>query len=120
LAILVLLNNFLHDLGAAGWLFGAVLLWCILRKGSPAGPALIDILKTVLLLMRLSVGAIVIFGIIRAVAYKSYEWNATAGQSQVTLIIVKHVVFTGLFVLGLVYYIKANTFIKSIGDEEAE
>jgi hypothetical protein len=92
LATLILLNNFLHDFSAAGWLFGAVILWSILRKEVPVGDAgrtVIDVLKTVLRLMQLSVAGIVIFGLI-----------------------VKHVIFTGVFVLGLVYYLRARKLVK--------
>lgn len=118
MAILVLLNNFLHDLSAAGWLLSSVLLWLVLRKKPDAGQTVVDVLKAVLLLMRVSVAGIVVFGLIRAVAYKGYEWNADAGQSQLTLIIVKHVVFTGLFVVGLVCYIKANRLVKNAAHKE--
>jgi hypothetical protein len=33
--------------------------------------------------MRLSLGGIIVFGIIRALAYKTFEWNAAAGEGQV-------------------------------------
>ena len=122
MAVLVLLNNFLHDFSAAGWIVGAVLLWSILRKEIPdsdRGIAIVDILKTVLLLMRFSFAGIVIFGVLRAIAYKSYEWNAAAGQSQVTLLIVKHVILSLIFILGLVYYTKAKRFLRKACNEKA-
>jgi hypothetical protein len=112
----------LHDFSAAGWLVGTVLLFSILRKKIPIGDSgivIVDVLKTVLLLMKLSVVGIVIFGVLRAVAYKSYEWNAAAGRGQVTLLIVKHVILSLIFVLGLVYYIKARKFLKKACNEKA-
>jgi uncharacterized membrane protein len=123
MAILILLNNFLHDFSAAGWLFGSVLLWSILRNNVPdqgAGKQIADILKTILLLMKLSLGGIVLFGIIRAVAYSQYEWNVAAGDSQVTLLIVKHVILTAVFVLGVVYYTRAGKFIKRVCNDKNE
>lgn len=122
MAVLVLLNNLLHDFSAAGWLFGTVLLWSILRKtvqDHDSGIIIVDILKTVLLLMKFSFAGIVIFGLIRTIAYKSYEWNAAAGQSQVTLLIVKHVILSIIFIFGLVYYIKATRFIRKVCNEKA-
>lgn len=62
--------------------------------------------------MKLSFAGIIIFGLVRAFAYKQYEWNAAAGQSQVTLLIVKHIILTAVFAFGVVYYIKACKFIK--------
>lgn len=122
MAILVLLNNFLHDFSAAGWLFGTVLLWSILRKtnlNDDRTIQIVDILKTVLMLMRISFAGIVIFGVLRAIAYKSYEWNAAAGQSQVTLLIVKHVILSLIFIFGLIYYIKATRFVRKVCNEQA-
>jgi hypothetical protein len=62
---------------------------------------------------------IVLFGIMRALAYKSYEWNAAAGQSQVTLLIVKHIIFTLFFLPGVVFYIKARRLVRKGRIEEA-
>lgn len=116
MAVLVLLNNFLHDFSAAGWVFGSVLLWSTLRKkaaGDPPDRAIVPILRIVLLLMSLSFVGIVIFGIIRTIAYRTYEWNQAAGQSQITLLIVKHIIFTLVFAVGLVYYLRARRLVKA-------
>ena len=116
LALLILLNNFLHDFSAAGWLFGSILLWTILKKRSEFesntdfGNSMI---KTVLLLMNLSLAGIVVFGVVRAIAYKSFEWSVEAGNGQVTLLIVKHIVFTVIFVVGLIQYLKALKIVKN-------
>jgi uncharacterized membrane protein len=120
LAVLVLLNNFLHDFSAAGWLFGSVLLWSIMRKknaGDRPDRALVPVVRTVLLLMSLSFVGIVIFGIIRTIAYRTYEWNQAAGQSQVTLLIAKHIIFTLVFIVGLVYYLRARRFVRETRNE---
>ena len=122
MAILVLLNNFLHDFSAAGWLFGTVLLWLILRKrnhNSEANRIILEMLTMILFLMLLCFMGIVLFGVMRALAYKSYEWNAAAGQSQVTLLIVKHIIFTLFFLPGVVFYIKAKRLIRKGCIEEA-
>jgi uncharacterized membrane protein len=106
-----MLNNFLHDLGASGWLFGSLLLWSVLRKEIHVGAAhqvVADLLKTVMRFMRYSLAAIVVFGVVRALAYKEYEWNSVAGQDQVTLLIVKHIILVLIFVWGLVCYLRAR------------
>ena len=116
MALLILLNNFLHDFSAAGWLFGSILLWMILKKrlefesSTDFGNSMI---KTVLLLMNISLAGIVVFGVVRAIAYKSFEWSVEAGNGQVTLLIVKHIVFTVIFVIGLIQYIKALKIVKN-------
>ncbi len=115
-----MLNNFLHDLGAAGWLFGSLLLWSVLGKETHDGAAhqvVADLLKTIQRYMRYSLGALVVFGVIRALAYKEYEWNSAAGQGQVTLLIVKHIILVLVFVWGLVYYLRARNFSGKAMDE---
>ena len=123
LAILVLLNNFLHDFCAAGWVFGAVILWSVLPNKIPTGDTgtiAIKLLRTVLVLMHLSFIGIVLFGLLRALAYKTYEWNEAAGHGQVLLLIIKHVIFTLIFLAGLVYYIKASKLIRIAHNDETK
>jgi hypothetical protein len=79
---------------------------------------MVDVLKVVLLLMQLSFVGIVVFGTVRAIAYKSYEWNVAAGQSQVTLLIVKHIIFTLLFVPGVFFYIRAKRLVRKAPNEK--
>jgi len=85
-----------------------------------AGRSIVESLKTILFLMRLSLAGIVVFGIVRTLAYKTYEWNAAAGQNQITLLIIKHVILTGVFVVGLVYYIRARKIVRKAGNEKTE
>ena len=123
MAVLVLLNNFLHDFSAAGWLFGAVLLWSILRKNpqdAETSKIIIDILKIIRCLMMICLFGIIVFGLFRTAAYKTYEWSHAAGHSQVTLLIVKHVIFTIVFIIGLVLYIRAGKLIGKSGNEQSK
>lgn len=106
-ALLVLLNNFMHDFSAAGWLFGTVILWVIVKyhkKGDRPHPTVTAVTRAVRRLMLYCLGGIVVFGVIRLWAYKQYEWSAAAGDAQVTLLIVKHILLTAIFLLGIVYF----------------
>jgi hypothetical protein len=85
-----------------------------------AGRFIADSLKTVLFLMRLSLAGIVVFGIVRTLAYKTYEWNAAAGQSQITLLIIKHVILTGVFTVGLICYIRARKLVRKAVNEKTK
>jgi putative copper export protein len=116
LALLILLNNFLHDFSAAGWLFGSILLWTILKERlefESSTDFAKCMINTVLLLMNISVAGIVVFGVVRAIAYKSFEWSVEAGNGQVSLLIVKHILFTVIFVVGLIQYLKALKIVKN-------
>ena len=120
MAVLVMINNFLHDLGAAGWIIGSVVLWSVLRradaKTGQGYNVICDVLRTVLTLVRISFVAIVAFGIIRVFTYRNYEWNQAAGHDQVTLLIIKHIFFTVIFLLGLIYYVRACRFVRRTND----
>jgi hypothetical protein len=123
LAILVLLNNFLHDFSAAGWLFAATILYVLFRRvieESVVDDKVLETLKIILLLMNFSFVGIVVFGIIRTMAYKNYEWSQMAGQSQITLLIVKHTILTVAFAFGLVYYIKARRLVRKATNEQTQ
>lgn len=113
----------MHDFSAAGWIFGTVILWSMLRYPVPAGEAgliLIRTLKTNLFLMRLSLSGIVLFGVVRALAYKTYEWNEAAGDGQLVLLAVKHVLLTGVFLVGVTYYKRAKKTIRERLHEETK
>ena len=111
MAVLLLLNNFLHDFAAASWLVCGVILWRILNRPD-TGPSQRPTIRTLLALMHTGLAGIIGCGAIRAVAYRSFEWNPEAGQAQVTLLITKHVVLTVAFAWALVYYIRAKRFLR--------
>ena len=115
MANLILLNNFMHDFGAAGWLFGLVLLAVAWRKNlvRNADDAMREMLRTVLSLKRISCVAIFAFGLVRMLAYRQFEWNEAAGDAQVSVLIVKHIVFTIVFVWGLYYYVKTARSLRA-------
>jgi uncharacterized membrane protein len=123
LAVLVLLNNFFHDFSAAGWVFGSVVLWMFLRKTAGTNKAdeiTVSLVKIIMCLMRISFVGIVVFGVLRTVAYKSYEWSDAAGQGQILLLAIKHVIFTVIFLMGLIYYIKASRFVGKLPHEQSQ
>jgi hypothetical protein len=70
--------------------------------------------------MRISFVGIVVFGILRTVAYKSYEWSDAAGQGQILLLAIKHVIFTIIFIIGLMYYIKASRFVRKLPNDQSQ
>lgn len=120
MALIVLLNNFLHDFSAAGWIFSTLILWRILKKQSPGetmASAVVEAIKMVLFLMRASMAGIILFGVVRALAYKTYEWSEAAGDAQVTLLVIKHVLLAATVVAGIMIYMKGRRAIRDGHDE---
>jgi putative copper export protein len=120
MATLIMLNNFLHDFGAAGWIFGTVILWSALRDEEYEGDArrlFVRIVRSALLLMRLCLLGIVVCGTVRAIAYRQYEWSDAAGDGQVMVLVVKHILLTGVFAAGVFQYIKARGRARELSNE---
>jgi hypothetical protein len=118
-----MLNNFMHDFSAAGWLFATILLYVIQTKYSDqiaASKSFAGLANTLLSLTRFCLAGIIIFGIGRVLAYKKYEWNPIAGQGQVTLLIIKHVIFAIVFIAGSICYLKALGIIRKAKNEKEQ
>jgi hypothetical protein len=111
-AILVMLNNYLHDL-AVGILFANVLLTLILMRClREYGIAASDLSgKFIQLSSRITWGAlafIILGGIVRTLTYKDFEWAEAAGKGQVAALILKHIILVGCTVVGIVFQIRLS------------
>jgi len=115
-----MLNNLAHDFSAAAWIFSALYGWLMLRRTGSAGNT--EGHRVVLVLnqwvMRLSFIGVMLFGVVRYVFYRDYEWFEPAGSSQVTMLIVKHVIFAVVVVLGVLVYVSVGRFLKQTDTKE--
>ena len=121
--LLVLLNNFLHDFSAAGWIFSGLALnvltrYCGIDVDSRRG--VVPAARMLRRLMRLSLAGIVVFGVVRALTYKTYEWMDAAGPGQVWLLALKHVILIAIFLVGLRAYIKAGRYMGEVESEQQQ
>lgn len=107
--LLLVINNFLHDFSAAMLLCSAICIWLVRRNfhgdaSESASVAMRNVIIRMSQVFYLSLGFVVIGGAIRAWAYRTYEWITPLGQSQVTVLIVKHFLFA-VCVLFAVYIV---------------
>lgn len=117
LSILVMLNNFFHDL-AVGVLFANILLTLLLARLIKDYAAEHSDLPAnfVRLSARITWGAlvfIIIGGIIRTIAYRDFEWAEAAGKGQVAALIVKHVLLVGCTAVGIGLQIRMSRKYRS-------
>jgi len=99
-ALLVMMNNYFHDLAVA-FFFASSLMAHIVVRHWPGRPSP----KVGLLLERVAWGSlawVLLGGVVRVIFYKEYEWLPKAGTAQVPALMVKHVVLVGLTVWGVV------------------
>ena len=116
MVLAVMLNNFMHDFSAAGWLIAAVLMWRLLKRELPVDSdgrdAVLDMFRLLNRFMWWTLAGIVGFGVIRLLAYTRYEWNPQAGDAQVTMLIIKHIVLTAIFAWGVWIWIRGIKRMK--------
>ena len=106
--LLLVINNFFHDFSAAMLLCSAACIYMVRRNfhghTGAASDSARKVISRLTVIFYLSLGFVVIGGAIRAWAYQTYEWITPLGQSQITVLAVKHVLFA-ICVLTAVYIV---------------
>jgi len=100
LGVLVMLNNFFHDLSVALFtcaVVGRVALWrSALSARAEAGPVVLALDRLARRLTAWSLAAIVGFGAVRLAAFERYEWLPALGRDQIPALAAKHVLLVSL------------------------
>ena len=112
-AILVMLNNYFHDLSTAVFAVSALTAWFLYRSRAlqQAPDAVCPVAAAV---VKVSIVALVwtlVGGWVRGMTYHEYEWVEAAGRGQVPVLVFKHVILvalvaTGAFILYRVHKIR--------------
>ena len=105
-AIVVMLNNYFHDLAVAFLFASSLMAHLVLRHWPGPPPAALS--RT---LQRVAWGSltwVMLGGVVRAWYYKEYEWLPKAGTAQIPALMVKHVLLVGLTVWGLIGVVGLN------------
>lgn len=108
MAILIMLNNYFHDLSVAVF-FCTVILTRIFIKvfGEEMNQEKVkQFIRFSMYLSIISVILILLLGVPRAIFYREYEWLPAAGRGQVNALIVKHVILATLTLVGILLQIK--------------
>jgi hypothetical protein len=116
MALLVILNNYLHDLATAVFGVSAVAAYLLYRstamRDAPdaVGPIARGIVKV-------GIGALVwtlLAGGVRGWTYSEYEWVEAAGRDQVAVLVVKHVILVSLVSAGCVVLYKVRRLSRAV------
>ena len=113
-AVLVMLNNYFHDLAVA-FLFASTLLAHVVLRYWPGRPSR-DVAKVLTRIAWVSLAWVLLGGIVRVIFYKEYEWLPKAGTAQVPALMAKHVVLVVLTVWGLLGVVRLNRRLADAGD----
>ena len=114
-AVLILLNNYLHDLATAVLAVSAVAAWLLLRSSTAQrAPAVLRPVADGLVGVGLfALGWTLLGGVVRALAYREYEWMEAAGRNQVPALVVKPVILVAMVVLGLVMLYRVRRLVRT-------
>ena len=99
-ALVVMLNNYFHDLAVAFVFAASLMAHLVLRYWEGKPPP-----KLVQTLTRVAWGAlawVIVAGAIRSYFFREYEWFPKAGTAQQPVLMVKHVLLVALTIWGLV------------------
>lgn len=102
-AILVMMNNYFHDLAVAFLFASSLMAHLVLRHwpGSPSRALVLALRRTAWW----ALAWVLVGGAVRAWFYTQYEWLPAAGRAQVPALVVKHlllIAITGWGLLGVV------------------
>jgi hypothetical protein len=125
LGILIMLNNYFHDVATA--LLGAsgVTMWIVVKryekfKGPETLPYFMSLYRSITRLAKFSLYWILIGGVPRTIFYKDLEWANMAGKGQVPALIAKHIIAFIIVGTGAYFWIKLNRKIKGISSEDRQ
>jgi hypothetical protein len=121
MAVLVMLNNYLHDLATAAFAVSAVAAYLLRRSlamkraPTPLQPVVDGLVKVGVFSLVWTLAG----GVIRALAYRRYEWMEAAGRGQVAALMVKHVILVSMVALGVVvlYRVRQLGRVAECGEE---
>jgi hypothetical protein len=120
MAVLVMLNNYTHDLATAVFAVSALAAWLVLRSDAvkQAPRALRPLVQGLVKIGTISFVVTLLLGAVRSAAYRQYEWSEAVGRAQVPALMAKHVILVVLVVLGLwVLYRVRKESRDSLGEE---
>lgn len=119
LGILIMLNNYFHDVATALLAASGVTMWIVAKKYEKHKtpdylPYFIDLYKGITGLAKFSLYWILIGGVPRTIFYKEFEWANAAGKGQIPALIVKHILAFIFVGTGAILWIKLSKKIKNI------
>jgi hypothetical protein len=121
MAILVMLNNYLHDLATAVFAVSALVAYFLLRSPSlrSSQAALQPVISGLVRVGLFSLAWVLVGGMVRGLTYREYEWMEAAGRGQVPVLVVKHIILVSLVTVGLVVLCRVHRVGRGVGEREA-
>lgn len=122
LGVLIMMNNYFHDVATAMLLSSGVAIWVIMtrydarpdRDERAVSEYFLSLYHSMTRVARFSLYWILLGGIPRTVFYRDFEWDKAVGYAQVPAIIVKHIFAFALVGAGVYVWIRMAKRAKAI------
>ncbi|MEN8262915.1 MAG: hypothetical protein ABFR82_05585 [Nitrospirota bacterium] len=120
LGVLIMMNNYFHDVATALLLASGYMIWTLVRKYEESEKTrettgyFLKIYGNATKLAKFALIWIVLGGIPRTIFYAEFEWANAAGKGQITALIIKHILAFAFVGLGAHFWIKINRKVKQI------
>ncbi len=123
-SIVIIINNYLHDLATGLLLSSAIILWVLGRRAEDGGPAERKALAGAHpTLVRFARGAfvwIVLGGIPRTIFFTRYEWDPAVINGIVPALVVKHVFMVCAIIVGAIMWRRMGKIARAEIAEKGE
>lgn len=117
--ILIIMNNYFHDVATAVLLASAVIMWVLgkqaEREGASEVAALAHLYPTLTKFAWGAVAWIVVGGIPRTIFFTRYEWDPAVVKGIVPALAVKHTLMALAVVLGVLLWRSVKRRIEAAG-----
>ena len=122
LSMLVILNNYFHDVATATLISSAAILYVLSRQarqgGQPERQALARAYKTLTKFARGALAWIIIGGIPRTIFFYQAEFIPAAQKNIIPDLAVKHIVLVSAVVAGSIMWIRVGKFIRGEAERQ--
>ncbi len=126
LGVILMMNNYFHDVATALLLASGVALWIIYKRydegyAPDSREYFLRIYRSMTRLAKFSLIWILIGGVPRTVFYKKMEWQVAIDHAQIPALIVKHILTFTFVGLGVYLWLKLGRKVKEVrGSLESE
>ncbi len=119
MGILLMLNNYLHDVATALLLASAATVWVLAQQyravgGPPVAAFYVGAYRRLTRLAQIALAWILIGGIPRTLAYRQYEWANAVGIGQVSVLVAKHILLGTIVVWGAILWMRLGREVRVV------
>ena len=117
--VILMMNNYFHDVATALLLASGIAVWVIYKKlGNSDKPDVreyfLKLYDSMTSLAKFALAWIILGGIPRTYFYTEFEWSHYAGQSQIPALIIKHVLAFVFVSAGAHLWLRIRNKVREI------